>query len=304
MEVNTSIKQDSIKAWMLAARPKTLTGAAVPVMIGVALAFVDSKLLYTFNVFSVTAAILCLLFAFIMQIDANFINDLFDCMNGNDDESRLGPRRACAQGWISIDAMKKGIAITTVIACIIGLPLVLFGGFEMILIGLICVVFCFLYTTHLSYMGLGDLLVVIFFGVVPVCISYYVQLHTITLECLIASIACGLVIDSLLIVNNFRDIENDKKAGKNTLVVMLGLKRSSYLYIGLGVSAFVMGITFIFYGHLWAFVLPVVYLIFHLFTYLKMTNIKRGKALNVILGKTARNIFIYGMMVTIGLLLN
>ena len=185
MEGKTSIKQNSMKAWMLAARPKTLTGAAVPVMIGVALAFVDSKL-YTYNVFSITAAILCLLFAFTMQIDANFINDFFDCINGNDDETRLGPRRACAQGWISIDAMKKGIALTTVAACIIGLPLVIFGGFEMILVGLICVIFCFLYTTHLSYMGLGDLLVIVFFGMIPVCISYYVQLHTVTLECFVA----------------------------------------------------------------------------------------------------------------------
>jgi 1,4-dihydroxy-2-naphthoate octaprenyltransferase len=303
MEGKTSIKQNSMKAWMLAARPKTLTGAAVPVMIGVVLAFVDSKL-YTYNVFSITAAILCLLFAFTMQIDANFINDFFDCINGNDDETRLGPRRACAQGWISIDAMKKGIALTTVAACIIGLPLVIFGGFEMILVGLICVIFCFLYTTHLSYMGLGDLLVIVFFGMIPVCISYYVQLHTVTLECFVASIASGIVIDTLLIVNNFRDCENDKKAGKNTLVVRLGLRLSGYLYMSIGLIACIIGLTYWRYGQIWAFILPFIYLFLHLLTYNKMMKFKRGKALNIILGQTARNIFIYGLTVVIGILLN
>ena len=303
MEGKTSIKQNSMKAWMLAARPKTLTGAAVPVMIGVVLAFVDSKL-YTYNVFSITAAILCLLFAFTMQIDANFINDFFDCINGNDDETRLGPRRACAQGWISIDAMKKGIALTTVAACIIGLPLVIFGGFGMILVGLICVIFCFLYTTHLSYMGLGDLLVIVFFGMIPVCISYYVQLHTVTLECFVASIASGIVIDTLLIVNNFRDCENDKKAGKNTLVVRLGLRLSGYLYMSIGLIACIIGLTYWRYGQIWAFILPFIYLFLHLLTYNKMMKFKRGKALNIILGQTARNIFIYGLTVVIGILLN
>jgi 1,4-dihydroxy-2-naphthoate octaprenyltransferase len=303
MEGKTSIKQNSMKAWMLAARPKTLTGAAVPVMIGLALAFVDSKL-YTYNVFSITAAILCLLFAFTMQIDANFINDFFDCINGNDDETRLGPRRACAQGWISIDAMKKGIALTTVAACIIGLPLVIFGGFEMILVGLICVIFCFLYTTHLSYLGLGDLLVIVFFGMIPVCISYYVQLHTVTLECFVASIASGIVIDTLLIVNNFRDCENDKKAGKNTLVVRLGLRLSGYLYMSIGLIACIIGLTYWRYGQIWAFILPFIYLFLHLLTYNKMMKFKRGKALNIILGQTARNIFIYGLTVVIGILLN
>ena len=165
------IETNSMKAWMLAARPKTLSGAAVPVMIGVALAYVDAKT-YGDDVFSWLAALLCLLFAFVMQIDANFINDFFDFANGTDDnDTRLGPRRACAMGWVKLDAMKKAIATTTCLACVIGLPLVFWGGLEMILIGMVCILFCFLYTTHLSYMGLGDVLVLVFFGIVPVCIT-------------------------------------------------------------------------------------------------------------------------------------
>ena len=87
----------------------------------------------------------------------------------------MGPLRACTQGWVKTDSMKQAIASTTVLACLVGLPLVYYGGLEMILVGLLCVVFCFLYTTHLSYVGLGDVLVLVFFGIVPVCCTYYIQ---------------------------------------------------------------------------------------------------------------------------------
>ena len=124
MAEDKKIVTDSAKAWLLAARPKTLSGAAVPVMIGMALAYVDSAQ-YGEGSFSWVAALLCLLFAFAMQINANFINDFFDFVNGTDDaETRLGPRRACAQGWVKLDSMKKAIALTTCVACVIGLPLV------------------------------------------------------------------------------------------------------------------------------------------------------------------------------------
>ena len=297
------MKTNSLKAWFLAARPKTLTGAAVPVMIGVSLAWVDAKQ-YGDDTFQWLAAVLCFLFAFVMQIDANFINDFFDFANGTDDiETRLGPRRACAQGWVTLDAMKRAIAITTCLACVIGLPLVLFGGLEMILIGMICVVFCFLYTTHFSYMGLGDLLVLVFFGIVPVCISYYLHLHTVTWQVFLASIACGMVIDALLIVNNFRDRDQDREAGKNTIIVRLGAESGLQLYLAVGIGAMILGGTFWMNGHPLAFFLPFIYFVLHVFTYLKIKRIEKGKALNLCLGETARNIFIYGICVSLGILL-
>ena len=297
------IKTDSVQAWLLAARPKTLSGAAVPVMIGVALAWVDVPS-YIGAEFSWTAALLCLLFSFAMQIDANFINDFFDFANGTDDaETRLGPRRACAQGWVKLDSMKKAIALTTCMACVIGLPLVYYGGFEMIFVGIVCVIFAFLYTTFFSYQGLGDLLVLVFFGIVPVCCTYYVQLHVVTALVFLASLACGLVIDALLIVNNFRDRDNDRLAGKNTIIVRLGAKAGLQLYVGVGLAAVILGGTFWMNGHILASLLPLLYLVLHLFTYLKMKRIYQGKALNLILGETARNIFIYGVLVSVGLLL-
>lgn len=303
MSKTANIETDSVKAWLLAARPKTLAGAAVPVMIGASLAYVDVAQ-YEHGAFRWLAAVLCFLFAFIMQVDANFINDFFDFTNGADDsETRLGPRRACAQGWVKLDSMKRAIALTTCLACLVGLPLVWYGGLEMILIGLLCLVFCFLYTTHMSYLGLGDVLVLVFFGVVPVCISYYIQLHTCTWQVFIASVACGLVIDGLLIVNNFRDRDNDRAVGKNTLVVRIGDKASLALYLGVGVTACLTGLVFWLNGHVLAFVLPLLYLVLHVFTYLKIKRIHQGKALNLCLGETARNIFVYGLTVAAGLLL-
>ena len=264
---DTIIKQNSLRAWILAARPKTLSGAAVPVLIGLSLAYMDAKQ-YEGDVFSWTAAALCMLFAVVMQIDANFINDFFDYAKGNDDaETRLGPLRACTQGWVTTDAMKRAIASTTCAACVIGLPLIYYGGLEMIFVGLLCVVFCFLYTTHLSYIGMGDVLVLLFFGIVPVCVTYYVQLHLVTTEVFVASVACGLVIDALLIVNNYRDRDNDKRDGKITLVVRIGEHYTEYLYLGLGVAACLMGGVFWMNQHVLAFILPLIYLMLHFFTW-------------------------------------
>lgn len=291
------IVKNSWKAWLLAARPKTLTGASVPVMISLSLAYDKVE------TFQWLPAILCLLFAFIMQIDANFVNDYFDFMKGNDDETRLGPKRACAMGWVDSHAMRRAIAITTALACIVGLPLVWYGGLEMILIGVLCVLFCFLYTTHLSYVGMGDVLVLVFFGIVPVCIPYYIITRTLTIEVVVASLACGLVIDTLLMINNYRDIENDVRAGKKTMAVKLGKECSRMMYLLLGIAACLLGIVFALNSHLWAFILPAGYLALHAITYRHMVRIDHGRALNGVLGETARNMFVYGLLVSIGILL-
>lgn len=294
------IRKNSFKAWLLAARPKTLTGASVPVMIALAMAYTDLQ----GNGFRIIPAVLCALFAFVMQIDANFVNDYFDFISGKDDEQRLGPARACAMGWIDVAKMKVGIVITTVIACIIGLPLVVYGGVEMILVGALCVVFCFLYTTLLASRGLGDLLVLVFFGIVPVCATYYLQTDTCTWVVFLASLACGLVIDTLLVVNNYRDIDNDRRAGKKTLIVKIGADNGRLLYLWLGIIASLMGVVFAVYGQYWTPLLPTVYLIMHIATYRRMVKIGSGRQLNLVLADTARNMFVYGLTLSLGLLLS
>lgn len=306
--METDVKVNSLNAWILAARPKTLTGASVPIMIGIAFAFTDAG----WQHFQVLPAILCVLFAFIMQVDANFVNDYFDCLKGNDDsETRLGPRRACSEGWITLPAMRKGLIVTTLLACLVGLPFIYYGGWEMIIIGLLCVAFCFLYTTKLSYLGLGDLLVLVFFGIVPVCLTYYVILpkgiQTITWQVFTASVACGLIIDTLLVVNNYRDRDNDKQAIKYTLIVRIGEKKAEQLYLWLGIlGVLLMAIVFFFANNamnILSIALLFFYLLLHTRTWKEMKRIKYGKELNKVLGLTARNMFVYGLLTTIGILL-
>lgn len=297
MTNHSNIKKNSAKAWLLAARPKTLTGASVPVMIALALAWADGGQM----AFKPFAAVLCMLFAFVMQIDANFVNDYFDFKSGKDDEQRLGPPRACQMGWIDVK-MKLGILLTTAVACAIGLPLAFIAGWQMVVVGVLCVVFCFLYTTFMAQHAMGDVLVLVFFGLIPVGATYYIQTGNTPPHLFIAAIACGLVVDTLLVINNYRDIHNDKRAGKRTLIVAIGEKWGRALYLWLGVIACLAGVVFAIEGYIWAFVLPFVYLVLHVKAYRHMVSIGEGRELNVVLAETARNMFVYGLTVAVGLL--
>ena len=302
MTQEMNIKTNSPQAWLLAARPKTLTGAAVPVMVGAALAWADrsAQVLWL-------PCVLCFLFAFIMQIDANLINDYFDFRRGNDDAAtRLGPKRACSMGWVTPAAMVKAIVLTTAAGCAVGLPLVWYGGWQMVGVGALCVVFCFLYTTRLSYLGLGDVLVLVFFGIVPVSLTYYLCMpegeRTVTWQVLVASVACGLVIDTLLLVNNYRDIDNDRRDGKRTLVVRVGPEWACRLYLWAGIIATILSSVFYSYGHYMVTLLvAVLYLTLHIGTYREMRRIGKGRELNRVLGLTARNMLVYGVATVVGL---
>ena len=294
-----NVKTNSIKAWILAARPKTLAAAATPVLLGCALAYTD-------GIFQWIPAILCFLFAFSMQIDANFINDYYDYLKGSDREDRLGPERACAQGWITLPAMKKGMIFITLLSCFWGLLLLKYCGLEMIPVGLLCVLFAFLYTAGpypLAYHGWGDVLVIVFFGFVPVGCTYYTMAHDWTWNVTIACAACGLVSDLLLMLNNYRDREQDKISGKRTLVVRFGEPAGRWAYLVLGILAVGLCSFYAFNGYLMASLLPILFLILHFTTWREMVRIYQGKALNIVLGKTARNIVVFGLLLSLGLIL-
>lgn len=293
------IKTNSARAWLLAARPKTLTGALLPVMAGSALA-------YMHHTFSWAPALICMVFAGLMQTAANLINDLFDFLKGSDREDRLGPERACAQGWITPGAMKKGIWITVALACLTGSLLILFGGWKLIFAGVACVVFAFFYTTGpypLSYNGWGDVLVILFFGFVAVGGTYYVQALTLNADVAVVSLVAGLIIDTLLVINNYRDREADKRSGKRTVIVRFGEPFGRYLYLLLGVSASLLCCWFLRGGHVWAALLPQFYLIPHIITWRRMVKIHKGKALNGILGETSRNMLLMGLLLSVGMLI-
>lgn len=295
-----NIPTNSIKAWTLAARPKTLSGAATPVILGCALAIKNGT-------FELIPAILCFLFAFAMQIDANFINDLFDYLKGSDRDDRLGPQRACAEGWITTAAMKRGIIFTTLLASTFGLYLLYYGSWEMLPIGMLCLIFAFLYTAGpypLAYHGFGDILVLIFFGFIPVGCTYYIMSHSWNWEVGIISLSCGMIIDTLLMVNNYRDRKEDKLSGKKTLVVRLGEKAGERLYLILGIIASLLSLLFLINKEYYAAILPIIYIIPHIATWREMTHINKGKELNRVLGKTSRNMLLYGILMASGLILS
>ena len=311
MNENDKIKTNSLEAWVLAARPKTLSGAAVPVMIAAALALKTTG----WQEFRLLPAILCFLFAFLMQIDSNLINDYFDFVHGNDDPAtRLGPKRACAEGWITPGAMRCGLAVVSAAACAVGLPLVYYGGWEMVIVGAVCVLFAFLYTTFFSYRGLGDILVLLFFGIVPVCFTYYVivpeHLKAIPWSVFLISVGCGLVIDTLLCINNFRDRHNDEKDGKRTLIVRLGEKRGAQLYNAVGSmgDALTMVVLLFTSRHSQIGIVCMfpflVYVYKHSQSYIQLKETWEGKGLNKVLGMTARDMFIYGLMTVVAIYLS
>lgn len=294
-----TVKVNSLNAWFLAIRPKTLTGAVIPVMMGTALALHDATV-------SWLPALGCLLFACAMQVAANFINDLYDFLKGTDRADRLGPERACAQGWITPEAMKAGIGVTLLLAAAAGLSVLWCvwshlpcGGWELVVLGALCMLFAFLYTTLLSYKGWGDLLVLLFFGLVPVCGTYYVQGFTITTNLLMTGLMCGVSIDTLLVVNNYRDREQDAVSGKRTLIVRYGEPFGRYLYLILGIACWLIALLMTLRGLLstdqlvWA---SSPYLLLHITTWRKMVRIRQGRKLNTILGETSRNMLLMGLL--------
>lgn len=293
----TTTKNATLQAWIMATRPKTLTGAAAPVVIALANAWADGA-------FQPTPALLCLLFALIMQIDANLVNDYFDYKDGIDNTNTLGPQRACIEGTITLKALRTAIILVSTAACATGLPLIYYGGVKMIWIGLSCLLFCFLYTTYMSRHCLGDALVIIFFGLVPVCATYYLQTHTITVATAALSLACGLTTDCLLIVNNYRDRQTDAAVGKHTLVTLIGPRRTEKLYLWLGVTSVLLCQTLWNEGKTLAALLSVIFLIPHITTQKNLVHTKKGKQLNKVLAQAARNIMIFAALLTAGLLIN
>lgn len=288
-------------------RPQTLAGALVPVMLGASLAYTD-------NCLNWTIVWLCAFFAGGMQMAANMVNDYYDYRKGTDRSDRLGPLRACAQGWISPSAMLKGTALTMALSSVAGLGVFVlarralpYGGWELIALGALCLLFCVLYTTTLSYRGWGDLLVLVFFGWVPVCGTYYVMAHSISWASVVLGTVSGLIIDVMLVINNYRDREQDALSGKRTLVVRLGEPFGRYAYLFLGVAAVVLSALLIGMNKISLAdfcVASIAYLSLHYATWNKLVRIREGKELNRLLGENSRNMLVYALLLSLILVLN
>ena len=288
------MKTNSLSAWILAIRPYSLGNSVILILIGSALAFTDGG-------FRPVVALLCLVFAVTMQCTANLVNDLCDFLKGADRPDRLGPDRAFAKGYITLRAMKSGIAAFTLAACAAGAGLLALSGWNwwLLLVGASCIVFAYFYTAGpwpLAYHGMGDIAVILFFGLIPVGFTYYLQCGGWSGETAVVGLACGMVIDTMLMINNFRDREEDRRCNKRTIVVCLGAAAGRWGYLVLGTGAILLCLSLLAEGRIAAALLPLPYLAVHIATWRKMVRIDHGEELNVCLGETARNILLFGAL--------
>ena len=215
------------KSILIGIRMKTLSASISPVFVGSAIALKD-------NFFNLNIFLLTLLAAIFIQIGTNFANDVYDFINGADNEDRLGPIRTVQANLISIQNMKRLTIVSFTISIICGLPLVIIGGFPILIIGLLSIISGYAYTAGpypLGYNGWGDVFVFIFFGPIAVSGTFYLQLGYISIESIISGIILGCLSVTLLCVNNIRDVDTDRNAGKRTIAVRFGVKIVKIIFI-------------------------------------------------------------------------
>ena len=250
--------------------------------------------------FKVAPTLLCLFFAVLAQVASNFANEYFDYKNGIDKKGREGFRRGVTEGEISPKSMKRATFITLTLAAAVGCAMLFYGPWWLILVGVVIMIFALAYSAGpypLSHHGLGDATVIIFFGVVPVTLTCFLQTGSWEgLAMLLStSVAVGLLAANVLVVNNYRDVEDDAAVNKRTTVVIFGRRVMSLAYLFSGVVA--MPIMFPVWTSLplWSLAVPAVYLIMHIMTWNKLKR-SEGAELNPLLGKTALNLLIFTLM--------
>lgn len=279
-----------IKCWIEAMRLRTL-----PVSLaGVIMAWGFCALYDNFNLIP---AILCLLFALLAQIASNFANEYYDFKSGLDRKGREGPRRGVTEGDITPQAMKFATFGTLALACVIGCSLIYYGGWWLLPIGIFIALGVMAYSTGpypLSHHGLGEVAVLFFFGIIPVTLTYYVQSLQWSLDVLLASISIGLMGANVLIVNNYRDHDDDKEVGKRTLAVIFGRRAVSNLYLFNGYIAVALMIMTWWELPVWSWAAPILYLVAHTAIWLQL-SIRTGSRLNPLLGMTAMSMAAYSL---------
>lgn len=287
------------QSWILASRPKTLLAALVPVMVGSALAISMKK-------FFLPYSLIALLCSILIQVGTNFTNDLYDYLKGSDTIKRKGPRRVLASGLISVTEMRIAIILVFGLTFILGLYLVFSVGILILWVGIFSIIAGIIYTAGpfpLAYNGLGDLFVFIFFGVIGTMGTFYLHTQEISFLSFLVSIPVGALITNILVVNNFRDIEEDREGNKNTLAVIFGKEFSRWQFIILilisYLTSFALYLKFDF--SFWIFLplmtIPISFILINMLFRLK------GEELNKTLELSAKYAGIYGLCLSIGLII-
>lgn len=290
-----------VRAWILATRPKTLPAAVAPVVVGSAMAYAHQR-------FALLPATAALVVALLMQVGVNLANDYFDYTKGVDTQDRLGPVRVTQGGLIAPGRVKSAMTMVFVLSLLPGLYLIIVGGWPAAAIGAASIIAALTYSGGpypLASHGLGDLFVFIFFGLVAVCGTYYVQALTLTPLVVMMGGIVGFLITAILVVNNLRDIQTDRKTGKRTLAVMIGEKRTRAVYTVLLGSAYVIT------GFIWIggfastwLLLPLASLPLAFLQIRLIWHTSDGPALNNLLAQTAKLSFFFSVLLSIGLILS
>jgi len=291
--------QSSPNPWLLAARPRTLPISVMPVLLGSALAIHA-------HAFSFIPALVCLAFALLVQVGANYANDYYDFLKGADNEDRKGPQRAVASGLVTPAAMRNATYGVLALAFVLGMVLIAYGGWWLLVVGILSVVCAVAYTggpLPLGYLGLGDLFVFIFFGLVAVIFTFFVQTGFVTYEAFLAGVGIGLMAVNVLVVTSYRDIDGDTKVGKRTLAVRMGrewtqVQYAAGYYIALGIVFLLWISTFSFWVLLPLVLAPYVY---HLSTFL-VTAVTPDDFKYLLIG-SMRTLVLYGLLLSIGIIL-
>ena len=290
-----------IKHWILAARPKTWSASVMPVIVACALSYQEGQ-------FKWIPALICFFFALIAQIVSNLANDYFDFIKGSDRTTdRLGPKRAVSQGWISPQAMLRASILLMGFACLLGCGIIYYTTWKMIFVGIAVCVGAFLYSAGpypLAYRGWGDVCVVLFYGIIPVGFTYYAQTLEWGISATVYGVAMGIVSTNILVANNYRDREQDRISGKKTTVVLFGEKFGRYFYLLNGVVSALICSCFLFTQNPYCVIFPIIYLIPHIIVWKKMGIIQHGKALNIILEQSARNVVLLGGLLILAIFLS
>ncbi|MBE6234017.1 MAG: 1,4-dihydroxy-2-naphthoate octaprenyltransferase [Bacteroidales bacterium] len=282
-----------IRHWIEAMRLRTLPVSIAGVIAGTGCAILSDS-------FKAIPALLCLTFAILAQIAANFGNEYYDFKNGIDRKGRAGFRRGVTEGEIAPASMKAATFITLGIAAAVGCAMLIYGPWWLIIAGILIMCFALAYSAGpypLSHHGLGDISVIIFFGIVPVVLTWYLQTSSwdSAAPVLETSAAIGLLAANVLIINNYRDMEDDAAVGKRTTVVIFGRKVMSIAYLLSGFIGMAVMIPVWIGLPVLVLAVPLIYLVLHIKTWHDLRQ-STGSAINPILGRTAMNLLIFALL--------
>ncbi len=289
----------STNPWILASRPKTLPAAAAPVIVGGAVAWSQGG-------FRFLPWLAALLGALLLQIGANFANDVFDYHKGADTEERLGPTRVTQSGLLTPRQVLTGMWLTFGLAALLGVYLIAAGGWPVLLIGVTAILSAIAYTAGpypLGYHGLGEVFVFLFFGLAAVCGTVYVQMRALPALAWWAALPMGFLTSAILVVNNLRDIETDRKAGKHTVAVRLGERGARVEYALLLVASYLVPLFLWLSGQVSPWVLLTFLSAGKALAVWKLVAARRGRILNQALAGTGQVVLLYGVLFALGLVL-